>query len=206
MICLFCIPIVDTYVPSNFKSGYFTLDHPSDQNDVNTNYKSHNGTEIRLNSIETKLPLTNGSNRIPALVSARRIGGPTIFHRNNSQPQQTVNPHYNRFGEPSELSNFKSIPDLYPIKVNRPNVSYASANSMANGYDQSFFDEPRFTGNRSSIQSKLSTTNILPSSSVLGRNRSIFFDSSLNKKTTPVTANAMDSKSNFNHLNVSEFQ
>lgn len=194
-----CFYHLDSYVQNYYKPGYFALDHSNEQqNHINTNYKSHNGTEMRWGEFKQPMPMKNGSNRIPALVSAKSqaFDGTTLFHRSYNKPRQTINPHYNRFGEPSELANFKSVPDLYPIKVNSSNASY-SQDSPANGYDQSIFSTSRFANDTNVRSSTLSTPN-----SVLGsKNRSIFLNCSLNKKST--TPNTMGSKSNLTLYNVS---
>lgn len=156
------------------------------------------------------MPLKNGSNyhRIPALVSAKSqaFDGTTMFNRSRCNgPQQTITPHYNRFGEPSELSSFKSIPDLYPIsKMNvssQPSfLSSSSSNSLANGYEQSLFATPK-CANDTNVRSQFSASNTMPSTSMVGRGRSIFLNSTLNKNST--IANTLGSKSNLTLCNVS---
>lgn len=199
---------LDSYAQNNHRSSYFALDHSNERNHINTNYKTHNGTDThRWSEFKTPIPLRNGSNQAPALVSAKSqaFDGTTILHRSYNKPQQTINPHYNRFGEPSELSNFKSVPDLYPIARTDPaNTSYASNNrSLTNGYDHQLFATPRYANDTSVRSSTLSTPNTMSSSSVRpSRNRSIFLNCALNKKSTP--PNTMGSKSNLTQYNVSK--
>lgn len=200
---------LDSYALNDYKSGYFALDHSNEQNDINTNYNNHNGTDTRWAEFKAPMPIRNGSNhhRIPALISAKSqaFDGTTIFNRSKfNKPQQTINPHYNRFGEPSELSSFKNVPDLYPIKANTStaNASYLSSNSLSNGYEQPLFATPRYA-NDTCARSVLSASNSVPSTGV-GRQRSLFLNSTLNNKNS-TTYNTMGSKSNATLYNVSQF-
>lgn len=73
-------------------------------------------------------PQTNGTGkRIPNLM-------PAPAYRSFNKPQQTVNPHFSQYGEPSELSNFKNLPELYPIS-SRSNAT--TSNCLVNGQEQS---------------------------------------------------------------------
>lgn len=198
---------LDSYAQNDYKSGYFALDHSNEQNDIHTNYNSHNGTDTQWGQFKAPKP-KNGSNhsRLPALIAAKSqaFDGTTLFNRSRfNKPQQTVEPHFNRFGEPSELSSFKSVPDLYPIKANvsSANASYLSSNSLANGYEQPMFATPRYANN-TSVRSALSATNSKPSTSILGRGRSMLFNSTLNSKNS-TTSNTMGSKCNVTLYNVS---
>lgn len=83
---------------------------------------------------------TNGTKRIPALLSAAK---PSFTF---NKPHQTINPHYSQYGEPTnELKNFKHVPDLYPI--NRSNISSAS---LINGNDKPpLFSSTKYDNNMS---------------------------------------------------------
>lgn len=196
-----CLLRLDSYAQNDYRSGYFALDHSNEQNDIQTNYNNHNGTDTRWGEFKTPMP-KNGSkhHRIPALISAKgqAFDGTTIFNRSKfNKPQQTIVPHYNRFGEPSELSSFKSVPDLYPIKANA-NASYLSSNSLANGYEHSLFATPNC------VRPTLSTSSTMPSTSILGSGRSIFLNSTTNSKNSTAST-TMGSKSNLTRYNVSKF-
>lgn len=212
--------ILDSYMQNDYKSGYFV--NEQQHNNINTNYKIHNGgggdTDTRWGEFKAPMPLKNGSsnhhNRIPALVSAKSqaFDGTTMFNRSRyNRPQQTITPHYNRFGEPSELSNFKSVPDLYPIHkvigASSSNASSylsssaaaaaaASSTCLANGYD---FSTSKFT-NDTSVRSASSKT--MPSTSMMGRGRSIFLNSTLNNKNSTISS-TQGTKSNLTLYNVS---
>lgn len=100
-------------------------------------------------------PLTNGSRRIPPLIS-------TMFNRKPNQPQQTVTPHYSRFGEPSELSQFRTIPDLHPIRNSQ--MSYSASGSLSNGHEQSLFSSTKFGSQRFKSNHSNSSTSIVANS------------------------------------------
>lgn len=195
------------HVQNSCNASNFPLNHSNEQNDLNTNYTTHNGHGY--NDFKQPLPaLKNGSSRIPALALARSqaFDGSSLFHRSYSnKPLQTINPHYNRFGESSELSNFKTLPDLYPIKaVNRSNISYASQ-KLTNGYEQ-----PLYTSNRhanDTLHTSNNTTRPPPpalalATGALRKDRSIFVNSYLNQKSTSSNT-TMGSKSNYTSYNVS---
>lgn len=203
------------HVQSNYDACNFPLNHTNEHNDINTNYKTHNGhgcDDFR----QPMPPVKNGSNRVPALALARgqAFDGTSLFRRNyNNKPQQTITPHYNRFGKPSELSNFKSIPDLYPISaLNRSNVSYASQN-LTNGYSQPL-STPKRNAHDTYVPSGLHRSNsltqsfapppppplALPSSALKGDRSNLFLNSYLNKKSTS-TNTTMGSKSNLTSYN-----
>lgn len=115
------------------------------QTEPDTNY--HNFSENPWNEFKqpNRPSLVNGSKRIPGLISATPRPT-TMFNRKFNQPQQTVSPHYSQFGEPSELSNFKNIPDLYPIRANVSNNdrSYPATGSLVNSHEQSIFSSTKF--------------------------------------------------------------
>lgn len=95
--------------------------------------------------------LTNGSSasstrKVPGLIVATKNAFErTMFNRGLSQPQQTVTPFYNRYGERSELANFKHLPELYPIRQNASNANslYFSSDNSVNGQEHSALLTPR---------------------------------------------------------------
>lgn len=102
--------------------------------------------------------LMNGSKRVPNLIPATQR---PIFNRKFNQPQQTINPIYSQYGEPSELSNFKSIPELYHIGRNASNNSLSHSNSsgLVNGHEKSIFSSSNYGGQRyGSNHSNISST------------------------------------------------
>lgn len=128
---IFCV--ADTFLPNNARSSYLTTtafgrNRAHEQNDSNTNYNYQNDRQWSNFKQPMPPPITNGAKRLPGLISANRSFG---------RPQQTVNPHYDRFGGTSELANFKSVPELYPIQnVSRSNAtSYSTGGNLVNGHD-----------------------------------------------------------------------
>lgn len=77
--------------------------------------------------------IPNGSRRLPALLTASK----NTFSRNFNQPQQTITPHFSNYGELSELSNFRNIPELYSIKSTRLNSNFTPSGRMVNGQEPS---------------------------------------------------------------------
>lgn len=119
-------------------SKTFVRNRTNNESEPNTNYNYHD--DRQLSNFKQPMPplLTNGAKRVPGLMSA------TASHRSFNKPQQTVNPHFSRFGVPSEfggvseLSNFKNLPELYPIhNVNRSNASYSTSSNLVNGHENS---------------------------------------------------------------------
>lgn len=145
---------LDLGVKNNAKSKFFAslkYGRTAEQNDTATNYNPSNYTDnSHWGDFKQPMtpPLTNGSKRVPGLISAtQRPLERTIFHRSLNLPHQTVNPHFSKYGELSELSNFKNVPELYPIgKANRPNASgsYSSSGHLVNGHEQSIFSSTKF--------------------------------------------------------------
>lgn len=110
---------------SNFAAEF------ANQNESNTNYNVHNYRDEHFNKFKQPIPPSNGSKKIPALISATR----NTFSRGLNKPQQTITPHYSRFGEPSELLNFKNLPELHPIQTNRTNVYASTSSNLFNGHE-----------------------------------------------------------------------
>lgn len=199
----------DSYFSKNSsKSGYATPGTYNQTNERNDNYSHinfNNGADSQRGEFKQPMPppSTNGSKKVPNLISAtRQAFGHSLFHRGSNQPHQTIIPHYTRFGEPSELENFKSVPDLYPIKANRSNSKfpYSSRNNLDNGHEHSAFSTSRYTPQSNQL-SAFGTPSALPSSNLFGNSNS-FFNNSMNNRTS----NTMSLKGNSIFSNVSQLQ
>lgn len=150
-------------ISESFLTNQNHVDKPSflaeytSQNETNTNYNAHNYRDEEFSKFKQPMPPSNGSKRIPALISATK----STFSRGFNKPQQTVTPHYSRFGEPSELLNFKNLPELHPIQTNRTNAYASTSGSLFNGHDNSSLHSTRY--NSQLLQSTgLNHSNFLP--------------------------------------------
>lgn len=63
------------------------------------------------NPYDFKAPMTNGKREVPGLINVR----PTINNSMTNGPQQTIKPHFDRFGR-GERNHFRSMPPLFSIK------------------------------------------------------------------------------------------
>lgn len=131
-------------------------------------------------------PVTNGSRRIPALISASNRSF------NFNKPHQTINPHYSKFGELSELSNFKSVPDLYPINQTNANVSQSMSGGLVNGHEHSSMFVSSKYGSQTypSSQSLLSNSNYGSTNSFLGTSNR-YFNNNASTKTFGLKGNSI---------------
>lgn len=190
---------IDSYQKYNHKSdsnppGIYN--QTNERDGYHSNYNFNNGAETDYSDFKQPLPppLTNGTARkVPGLIHATKtVFERTMLNRGQNQPHQTVTPLYNKFGEPSELANFKNVPDLFPIKSNartNPNASYyLSKDNLVNGHEHSAFSTGRYGNNMnpSYTRSMFATPSTLSSTSTSSRygNNQSFFDSSLNSRTS----------------------
>lgn len=140
---------------NNSKSSFLTpaayaRNQLSDQHEPDPNYNFNNYLDGQRAEFKQPMPrsLTNGSKRIPALLTATK----NTISRSFNRPQQTISPHFSRFGEQSELSSFKNVPDLYPIKTIRSDTNCSTSGNMINGHENySMFSSNRYENQRPAL-------------------------------------------------------
>lgn len=157
---------------SHLTSNSFARSQMNDQNDYS--FSTIDG------QFKQPMPpsLTNGSKRLPALLSA------TSRSLNFSKPQQTIFPRYSKFGEASELSNFKSIPDLYPINRSNANMSQSTSGSLLNGHEHSSMYSSSKYDSLSNSRPTQNNSNFLPTRKMFGTSNP-YFNSTSAKSTGP---------------------
>lgn len=146
----------DSYLQKSSESRFLpsgTYNQTNRRDDNHSHYNFNNGAESQYSHFKQPMPpkLTNGSaistRKVPALLAATKNAfDRTMFNRGLNHPQQTVTPFYNKYGERSELANFKNLPDLYPIRQNQSdaNNSYFPGDSLINGHEHSGLVTSRF--------------------------------------------------------------
>lgn len=170
------IHVTDSFLTNNtnWTPETFARNRTYDQTDSHTNYNHQNERQWSNFKQPMPPPSTNGAKRLPALISAN-----TMYRSTFNKPQQTVNPHYTQYGEQSELANFRSIPDLYPIQnSNRPNASYTSNSSMANGHEHSSLFSTSKYGSPHQRQPTFSNSQFLSTPRLFGNSGSFYKNSS----------------------------
>lgn len=161
----------DSYLKYNATENYsapssINRSQYNDYNDFDGNYRPFTDNHLANFKQPMAPPLAFGQRKnVPGLIS-------TMCNRKPNLPQQTVNPHYSRFGERSELSNFKAVPDLYPIRPNVSNnhLSQSASSGLVNGHDHSIFSSTKYGSQRFAPDS--STSSILGNSKPFPNNAS----------------------------------
>lgn len=161
-----CFLKAESFATNNARisSTAFSRSQANEQNAYNTNYNLISGTADRRFK-QPMPPLTNGSKKIPALLSA------SSHSFNFNKPQQTINPHYSKYGELSELSSFKNVPELYPINRSNANHSHSTTDRLVNGHvHPSMFTSSRYgsQSNQTSRSTQTNSNHILSTPSILG--------------------------------------
>ncbi|XP_031622803.1 sentrin-specific protease 1-like isoform X2 [Contarinia nasturtii] len=171
----------ESFAQKNAKMGFlnsamYSRSQTNDRSAPNFNYNYGN---MDGKFKQPLAPLTNGSKKLPALLSASNCS------LNFNKPQQTINPHFSKYGELSELSNFKSVPDLYPINRTNANASQSTSGGLLNGHEHSsmFLSSKYGSQLNPSSQSMLNNSNFGSThSSILGNSK--YFNN--NSSTKPL--------------------
>lgn len=71
------------------------------------------------NPQDFKEPMTNGKRKVPDLINVRPTTNNPIFNSMTNSPQQTIKPHFDRFGR-GERNQFRNVPPLFSIKTSFP--------------------------------------------------------------------------------------
>lgn len=82
------------------------------------------------NSQNFKAPMTNGR-KVPDLINVRPSINHAIFNSMTNGPQQTIKPHFDRFGR-GERNQFRNVPPLFSIKPSFPDRTNQSSNLSNN--------------------------------------------------------------------------